>query len=317
MENLENIWFTGTGQFAALCLENLINEGINFSKILTGLPTRSGRNGKENPSAVELKANSLGLSVERTGKLNENENLISELENNTPDLIFVIDFGQIIREPFLSKPRYGCLNIHPSLLPEYRGAAPVQRALLDGKDYTGVSVFQLVKAMDAGGILAQEKFLIPEDFNASDLYRKLSRIGSKIAVEALKKLPDSRPPTEFNLTPQDEGNATFANKLEKKEFELSFSMTAKKFCDTVRALDMSGGAFLIINGKRVKIWRAGQSGVRSEELGKIFSIPDFKNPVISCSDFCVELIEVQGEGKKRTSGAEWARGLRLKQNEIL
>ena len=305
---LKNIWFTGTGNFAALCLENLINKGLEFSKIITGLPTRSGRNGKENPSPVELKANSLGLSVTRTGKLNENENLISELENNTPDLIFVIDFGQIIKEPFLNSPKYCCLNIHPSFLPEYRGAAPIQRVLLDGKNYTGVTVFRLVKAMDAGGILAQEKFQIPENFNASDLYRELSKIGSGIAAEALAKIP------EFNLTPQDDELATFADKLNKKDFEISFSMPAKKFCNTVRALDMSGGAFVVIKNKRVKIWRAAlREEIKSQNPGVVVNCE--KNPVISCEDFCVELIEVQSEGKNKTSGQEWSRGARLKSNE--
>ena len=306
---LKNIWFTGTGNFAALCLENLIENGLKFSKIITGLPTRSGRNGKENPSAVELKANLLGLVVTRTGKLNENENLLAELKSNTPDLIFVIDFGQIIKEPFLSLPEYGCLNIHPSLLPEYRGAAPIQRALLDGKNYTGVSVFRLVKAMDAGGILAQEKFLIPEDFNASDLYRELSKIGCKIAAEALSKIP------EFNLTPQDDSLATFADKLNKSDFELSFSMTAKNFCNTVRALDMSGGAFIMIKDKRVKIWRSKIHNEKSKTPGIVVNCE--KNPVISCEDFCIELIEVQSEGKKRTFGEEWSRGLRLKKGEKL
>ena len=292
---LKNIWFIGTGHFAALCLEELIKNGLTFSKIVTGLPTRSGRNGKENPSPVELKSQALGLVATRTGKLNDNAELLAELENNTPELIFVIDFGQIIKEPFLSSPKYGCLNIHPSLLPEYRGAAPIQRALLDGKSYTGVSVFQLVKAMDAGGILAQEKFIIPENFNASDLYRELSKIGAQIAAEALEKIP------EFNLTPQDDSQATFADKLDKNEFEISFSMPAKKFCDSVRALDMSGGAYVVINNKRVKIWRARIHDDTSKNPGL----------VVKCEDCYVKLIEVQSEGKKRTSGSEWARGQRL------
>lgn len=291
---LKNIWFTGTGNFAALCLENLIKNGLTFTKIITGLPTRSGRNGKENPSPVELKAGALGLAVTRTGKLNDNAGLVSELESQTPELIFVIDFGQIIKEPFLSAPKYGCINIHPSLLPEYRGAAPVQRALLDGRKYTGVSVFQLVKAMDAGGILAQEKFEIPEGFNASDLYKSLSELGCKIAAEALRKIPD------FNLTPQNDALATYADKLNKNEFELSFSMTAEKFCSTVRALDMSGGAFILINGKRVKIWRARAADNKN--------VTD--NPVFACADGNVEFLEVQSEGKKKTAGAEWKRGVK-------
>ena len=291
---LKNIWFTGTGNFAALCLENLIKNGLTFTKIITGLPTRSGRNGKENPSPVELKAGALGLAVTGTGKLNDNAGLVSELESQTPELIFVIDFGQIIKEPFLSAPKYGCINIHPSLLPEYRGAAPVQRALLDGRKYTGVSVFQLVKAMDAGGILAQEKFEIPEGFNASDLYKSLSELGCKIAAEALRKIPD------FNLTPQNDALATYADKLNKNEFELSFSMTAEKFCSTVRALDMSGGAFILINGKRVKIWRARAADNKN--------VTD--NPVFACADGNVEFLEVQSEGKKKTAGAEWKRGVK-------
>ena len=290
--NSLKIWFIGTGQFAALCLENLVkNHGAKFDKIITGLPTRSGRNNKELPSCVELKAIELGLNVTRTGKLNENTELLAALETNTPDIIFVIDFGQIIKPPFLDAM---CLNIHPSLLPKYRGAAPIQRALLNGESVTGVSVFRLVKAMDAGEILAQEKFVIPENFNASDLYTKLSEIGCNIAVEALKKFPD------LTFTPQDDSQATYADKLSKNEFELSQSMTAKKFCNTVRALDMSGGAYIILDNKRVKIWRASLNPVSNV------------NTKIACCDSSVELMEVQSEGKKRTTGQEWARGLKVK-----
>ena len=304
-----NYWFTGTGKFAALCLEELIKNGLSFTKIITGFPTRSGRNNKENPSHVEIKAKELRLNVLRTGKLNENNDLISELEKNTPDIIFVIDFGQIIREPFLSAPKIGCLNIHPSLLPLYRGAAPVQRALLNGEKFTGVSVFKLVPAMDAGGILAQEKFEIPEKFNASDLYLKLAEIGCKITAEALKN--------DLVFTPQNDSLATYAAKLEKNEFELSFSMPAEKFLNTVRALDMSGGAYIKIRNKRVKILRAEiRRDLKNKNLcGNI--IETEKNPVVSCSDFCVELAEIQSEGKKITSGSDWARGLRLKTGENL
>ena len=288
--NALKFWFIGTGQFAALCLENLVaNHGLNFERIITGLPTRSGRNNKENPSHVELKANELGLTVTRTGKLNDNAELLDALATNTPDIIFVIDFGQIIKPPFLDAM---CLNIHPSLLPKYRGAAPIQRALLNGESVTGVSVFRLVKAMDAGEILAHEKFVVPENYSASDLYITLAEIGCRITAEALEKFPD------LKFTPQDDSQASYADKLNKSEFELSQSMTAKKFCATVRALDMSGGAYIVLDGKRVKIWRA------------CLSSGDNKNPELACSDSNVELLEVQSEGKKRTTGQEWARGLR-------
>ena len=301
-----NFWFMGTGQFAALCLEGLVRRNIEFAKIITGFPTRSGRNNRENPSHVEIKANELGLSVTRTGKLTENHELLSEVDSNPPEIIFVIDFGQMIKPPFLD---CMCLNIHPSLLPEYRGAAPIQRALLDGKDKTGVTVFQLVKAMDAGDILAQREITVKPEHNASDLYNILSDLGSELAAESLKA------PLIFR--PQDSSMATFADKLMKEEFALSFSMTAQKIFNSVRALDMSGGAYVTMhNGKRLKLWRVKlRSDLHDEESGKILEIANC--PVISCGDFAVELLEVQAEGKNKTSGLEWSRGMRLKEGEIL
>ena len=306
MNATKNFWFMGTGQFAALCLEGLIKRGITFSKIITGLPARSGRNNQENPSHVEIKASELGLSVTRTGKLTENLELINELETNPPEIIFVIDFGQIIKPPFLD---LMCLNIHPSLLPEYRGAAPIQRALLDGKTKTGVTVFRLAKSMDSGDILAQREINIASEHNASDLYNILSDLGCEIAVQSLN--------APLRFTPQDDSLATFADKLTKEEFALSFhNMSAEKIFNSVRALDMSGGAYVLINNKRVKLWRAAlREDLHDDESGKVLELVN--NPVISCCDYAVELIEVQNEGRKRTSGLEWSRGMRLKTGDIL
>ena len=292
------MWFIGTGQFASLCLEGLTKRGLNFTRIITGNPTRSGRNSRENPSAVEITAERLGLTVTRTGKLSENHELITALESENPSVIFVVDFGQIIREPFLSRM---CLNIHPSLLPEYRGAAPIQRALLDGKNHTGVTVFRLAAKMDAGEILAQSEIDIAPSENASDLYLRLSEIGCEIACESLKD--------EMKFSPQNDSLATYAAKIEKSEFELSFTDSALRFVNTVRALDMSGGAYAVISGKRVKIWRACVRKDISGECGHVVNIEG--NPVIM-SDFGVELQEVQSEGKRKMTGREWSAGLRLK-----
>ena len=298
-------WFIGTGIFASLCLEGLIQRNIIFSKIITGLPTRSGRNGKEQPSPVELKAVDLGLNVERTGKLTDNNELLRALEAEKPEYIFVIDFGQIIREPFLSSM---CLNIHPSLLPKYRGAAPIQRALLNGEKSTGVTLFRLVSAMDAGDITAQAETPIAPEDNASDLYTRLAVMGCDIAAEALSR--------ELTFTPQDNSRATIAPKITKQEHEAAFTMTAERFCNTVRALDMSGGAFVQVRGKRLKLWRVHKrqeivSGTPGQVIGTDGSV------IVSCCDYGVELVEVQAEGRNRTTGTEWARGMRLKAGDIL
>ena len=292
------MWFIGTGIFASLCLERLVKNHVSFTRIITGQPTRSGRNNKENPSPVEVKAISLGLTVTRTGKLSENEALISALATEKPNVIFVVDFGQIVREPFLSEL---CINIHPSLLPEYRGAAPIQRAILDGKTKTGVTVFRLAKAMDAGEILGQSAIEISPSENASDLYPKLAEIGSNLAVSELSK-------KDLSFTSQDDKSATYAAKIEKSELELSFNFPAERFVNTVRALDMSGGAFVILNGKRVKIWRAELRRDVDGEKGSVKIIDG--RPVLMCDDFGVEVIEVQSEGKRKMSGKEWALGIR-------
>ena len=299
------MWFIGTGIFASLCLEGLTKRGLSFSRIITGNPTRSGRNSRENPSAVEIKAAGLGLTVTRTGKLSENEELVSALDSENPSVIFVVDFGQIIREPFLSRL---CLNIHPSLLPEYRGAAPIQRALLDGKNHTGVTVFRLAAKMDAGEILAQSGIDISPSENASDLYLRLSEIGCRIASESLKVKP-------LKFSAQDDSLSTYANKIEKSEFEVSFTNPASRFVNTVRALDMSGGAYALISGKRVKIWRACVRNDIAGECGHVANIEG--NPVIMCSDSGVELQEVQSEGKRKMTGREWSAGLRLKAGDVL
>ena len=299
------MWFIGTGNFASLCLEGLVKRNITFSRIITGNPTRSGRNGKENPSPTELKALSLGLNITRTGRLSDNQELIRALDEENPEIIFVIDFGQIIREPFLS---CMCLNIHPSLLPEYRGAAPIQRALLDGKNITGVSVFRLVSAMDAGDILAQAEVKIAPEDNASDMYTRLADLGCDIASRAIAQA--------LAFTPQDDSRATFAPKIEKSEHEASFTMTAERFANTVRALNMSGGAYVSVGAKRLKLWRVRvRQDLKAENPGQVISMAE--GVIVSCCDCCIELLEVQSEGKKKTSGLEWSRGARLKAGDIV
>ncbi|MBQ8693407.1 MAG: methionyl-tRNA formyltransferase [Synergistaceae bacterium] len=302
------IWFIGTGKFAALCLENFIKRDIKFERIITGLPTKSGRGNKEKPSQVELAALKLNLSVTRAGLLSQEQELINEINNNAPDLIFVIDFGQIIKEPFLNAAKFGCLNIHPSVLPKWRGAAPVQRALMNGDDLIGVTVFRLVKAMDAGGILAQEALSINKDVGAAELYEKLSALGVELAVNKINAGELN------NLIMQDESLASYADKISRSEFEVNFNFTAEKFNNYVRALDASGGAFIVFNNRRLKIWNAHViDDIKIEEKpGEFLGIDKERGGVIfKCADKAISLIEVQAEGKNKMSGLDWARGQRI------
>ena len=305
-------WFVGEGPFAALCLEHLDRllrpeEGCRLTRIITGMPTRSGRGMKETPSPVESCAARLGLPVERTGRLSQNEELLASLQASPPDAVFVIDFGQIIREPFLSTPRWGCLNIHPSLLPRWRGAAPIQRALMNGDAQTGVTVFHLVPEMDAGPVLCQAKLPVGPDATASDLYGALSALGSEIAAAGLMALSKGT----ATFTEQEHANATCAAKLDREEFEVTWDKPAQKIHNVVRALDMSGGAFLPLKeGGRLKLWRTALADTPEGTPGTILSL-DAEGPVVACGTGTLRLLEVQAPGKRRMRASDWVRGLRL------
>ena len=179
------IWFVGGGGFAASCLARM-SESLRFEKIITAPPTRAGRGLLEQSSKVEETALGLGLPIERVASLSKDQKIIESVVSRPPDVAFVIDFAQIIKEPFLNAPRFGCWNIHPSLLPRWRGAAPVQRALMSGDAKSGVTVFRLVEEMDAGPILKQAEVPVPINMSANELFDLLAFTGSQIAVESVK-----------------------------------------------------------------------------------------------------------------------------------
>ena len=313
------LWFIGEGVFASLCLGHLKRLfGGELERVYTGLPTVANR-GRETPSPVEIKALELGFvsgkDFFRTGPLSKNEELMSEIKVNAPDAVFVVDFGQIIREPLLNAPRLGCVNIHPSLLPRWRGAAPIQRALMNGDTETGVTVFRLVPAMDAGPVIRSASIKTGLNVSASQLYVELSELGAKIAFEGLKASEKNG----AKLTEQDDAAATAASKLSRKEFEIFWDMPAVKIHNTARALDMSGGAYATLSdGKRLKLWKTfpvEANGI-AQMPGIVIKL-DGDGPVISCGECALKLLEVQAEGKRRISAAEWARGSRIREGQSL
>ncbi len=164
--------------------------------------------------------------------------------------------------------------------------------------------------MDAGDIIAQREIEIAPDDNAEDLYFRLADLGSELAQESLNRIH------EIKYMPQNENLATYAPKLEKKDFALSFDMSAEKITNAVRALAMSGGAYIMIRNKRVKLWRVSlREDMKDSECGRVMSLDD--SLVVSCADYGIEIQKVQTEGKNIMSGIEWSRGLRIKQGDML
>jgi len=309
-ETRPSLWFFGAGRFAARCLSVLSRE-ITFDLVVTSPPSVGGRGLKELPSPVEETCGELGITPHRSGKAGTDERLLRALREAPPLAILVVDFGQKIPEPFLSAPAGGCLNIHPSLLPLYRGAAPVQRSLLNGDPVTGVTLFRLVEQMDAGPILFQDEYSPGETETAGAVLDILAEKGSKLFLLGVKCIIEGT----CSFKEQNSESATYAPKITNKEAEVSWDTPAVRIVNTVRALSPAPGAFLLTGGKRLKIWGAkpcSLSGAPGEVLGF-----DGGFPAVGTSEGAVLLLAVQPEGKRKLDGSEWARGLRLKKGDFL
>ncbi len=303
-----NIWFFGTGRFAARCLEE-IAAAYRPSLVVTVPPGLSGRGLKSAPSPVENVSLKLGLPLRRSASVRRDGELLALRAESAPDLILVIDFGQMIAEPWLSGPRLGCLNIHPSPLPLYRGAAPVQRAVIDGRDRTGVTLFRLVAAMDAGPVWLQAETPIGANETAGEVFERLAVVGSALFVKNAESLFDGT----AVFIPQDDTRATFAAKIDKAEARLDPSRPASALHNLARGLQPAPGAYFVFRGRRVK---AISTLCREEDIGAPGTLRERAGAVLlACGRGCLELKTVQPEGKKPMDAAAWVKGLRLSGGE--
>lgn len=307
-------WYMASGFWGAQCLLELTKKGVFPDLVVTSNPKPSGRGLKLRLNKVEEVANSLKLNLWRSENINLDEALKGELVAQKLDVIIVIDFGQKVKEPFLSIPKFGCINLHPSLLPKYRGAAPIQRALMDGQKVTGVTVFKLTELMDAGPILAQEEVPIDIDDTAGMLSEKILSAGVDLLVTALNLLVAGT----AKFKEQDESTATYAPKITNEEAFFDFDKKATEIHNKVRALNPKPGAYTIVNNKRLKVWRTKLIN-KEETLSTprtILSI-DEGFPVIACGKGAVSLREVQWEGKAIIDGRSFINGLRLHEGDVL
>lgn len=303
----------GTGQFASYCLDGLLSEGITPSRVITMPPRKGGRGLSLNPTLVDKLASEKGLNVYRSLNINKDAELLDIFAREIPDVIFVIDFGQKVGEPFLSSPLHGCLNVHPSLLPLYRGAAPVPRAILDGKTETGVTVFQLVESMDAGPIMISEKVKIGENETTGELLFRLAYIGSVLLNRGVKLLAED----SFPFQDQNSQLATYACKIEKSETLLNPEQTAIELHNRVRAFNPSPGSYITFRKKRLKIWSTKIFDFDSTGAPGEISFSDDNYPLVQTLRGKLKLLEVQPEGKRRVDGAEWLKGSHLKEGDLL
>ncbi|WP_135450762.1 MULTISPECIES: methionyl-tRNA formyltransferase [Tabrizicola] len=291
------IVFMGTPEFSVPVLDAL-HRRHEIAAVYCQPPRPAGRGRANRPSPVQARAEALGLPVRHPVSL-RSEKAAQDFAALGADVAVVVAYGLILPPPILDAPRHGCLNIHASLLPRWRGAAPIQRAIMAGDVETGVCIMRMDAGLDTGPVLLREAVAIGAEDTAADLHDRLSALGARLIVEALARLPELRP------EPQPEQGVTYAAKIDKSEARVDFTRPAVEVDRLIRGLSPFPGAWIEVRGERVKLLRSRLAPGRGQP-GQVLS-----GFTVACGEGAVEITEAQREGKRPMPAAEVLRGLNL------
>lgn len=298
--NEYRIVFMGTPEIAARVFENLINFGLNFVGLIAQEDKPVGRKGILEPVATKVVAQKYNIPVFQPHRIRKEYEFLYDLK---PDLILTMAYGQIVPQAVLDVPPYGCLNLHGSLLPKYRGAAPIQRAIINGDKTTGITLMEMIDKMDAGRMYAKEEVIIDDD-NYSSLCLKLVDAATKVVQDNLYDYFNHK----LVGIVQDESEVTFADKILPSDEKLDINLDCEQFINFVNGLSFEPGGYVYINDKKLKILKAHKV---LSHLGEIGQLSIKKEVVLSLIDGDIVLDVVQLEGKKRMDGKSFANGNRL------
>jgi methionyl-tRNA formyltransferase len=306
------IIFMGTPDFAVPSLDLLSQEDYEIALVVTQPDRPKGRGRKLVPPAVKVKALALNIEVSQPSTL-KSDKFADQIKSLQPDFFVVIAFGQILSEKVLQLPKFGAINIHASLLPKYRGPAPIQWAIINGESYTGVTTMFMDKGMDTGNILLTKKEpILPED-TAATLQDRMAKTGAELLIKTLKYFVANK----IKSRPQDHSKATYAPLLKKQDGHINWQRPAEKLESFIRGMTPWPGAFTFHNEKRLKIIKAAPilEGV-SEAAGTILkTFPDELR--VATGKGALSILEIQGPSGKRLGIAEFLRGYRLPAGTIL
>ena len=304
----ERIVFMGTPDFAVPCLDRLLESGYIIPAVFTQPDRPKGRGQKSAPPPVKTLASECGIPVYQPAKLRDGTAL-NLLRECAPDLIVVVAYGRILPTEILELPRCGCVNVHASLLPKLRGAAPIQWSVINGDEETGVTIMKLSEGMDEGDIIAQASTRIGPDETAGELFERLSALGAEALLETI--------PTVFDGTasylPQNHGEATCAPMIEKSMASVDFSKPAMETKNIIRGMNPSPCAYTMYDGKRLRIHTVRLEPDFSGSAGEILRTSPL---IVGCGNGALRLVTVQPEGKASMSGEAFANGKHLKGGEI-
>ncbi|MCR4716298.1 MAG: methionyl-tRNA formyltransferase [Lachnospiraceae bacterium] len=304
--------FMGTPDFASYQLECLINAGHEIMAVVTQADKAKGRSKALLPPPVKEVALREGIKVYQPERLRDSE-VVEELKKLAPEAIIVAAYGQILPKEVLDIPKYGCINIHASLLPKYRGAAPIQQAVIDGLTVTGVTTMYMGEGLDTGDIIDQTTVKIAEDETGGSLFDKLSKAGGKLIITTLDKILNG---TSVR-TPQNEADSSYARMLKKEDGFIDFTKSAVSIERLIRGLNPWPSAYTLLEGKNLKIWCAKvieaselPNGTKAGCAGMVVYV-DKKSFIVETGQDFLEIKELQLAGKKRMATDAFLRGYRL------
>jgi methionyl-tRNA formyltransferase len=311
------IVFMGTPAFAVPTLEALHNKGHEILAVFAQPDRPAGRGRSIAFSPVKQKAVEQNLPVYQPATLKTLQTF-QTVSNLKPDVLVVVAYGLLLPQNILDLPKHGAVNLHPSLLPKYRGAAPINHALLHGDKVTGITSILMNSRMDAGDIILQDDVPVNEDENAGQLEQRLSKLGADLIVRSLEAMKGGR----SGFRKQDESQVTFAPKLSPKDGHIDWKRKSLEIQNQVRGLTPRPGAYTMFKGKRLEILEtSANTEYRSTNIeshpGQVVEVDKNKGPAIRTGDGFLALLKVKPQGKKEMSGQEFLRGYRLDVGEQL
>ena len=304
-----NIVFMGTPDFAVPCLQALLDAGYPVTGVFTQPDKPKGRGYQLTPPPVKELALSHNLPVYQPQKLRGNPEAMELLCQCKADLLVTVAYGKILPKEMLELPRLGCINVHASLLPKYRGAGPIQWAVINGETETGVTTMYMAEGVDTGDMLEKASLSIGENETADELSVRLAALGAELLLSTVARAEAGT----LCPVPQDESLATHAPMLDKKMALLDFTKPAAEVHNLIRGLSSWPCAYTFYQGKRLKVYRSRLSSLR----GKPGELVDPKRFAVACGEGAVELETVQYEGSRRMSGADFLRGKKPADSEFL
>ena len=312
--------FMGTPDFAEKSLRSLVEAKYDVIGVVTNPDKPKGRGMKMIASPVKQYALEKGLKVYQPEKVRKNTEFIEEIKGLNPDVICVVAYGKILPKELLEIPKLGCINVHGSLLPKYRGAAPIQWAVLNGDKTTGVTTMYMDEGMDTGDMILKQEVEIGEDETTGELWDKLAKIGGELLVKTLKEIekgtaPRQKQGEEFTLAPM------LSKDMAKIEWN---KKTAQEIKNLVRGLNPIMGAYTFLNGKKIKFWKvdlAKEDEIIAENLGFLGNgavlLADSKDGLyIKAKEGIIKVLEIQGENAKRMSIQDYLRGNPIDEFEV-